>query len=147
MSMRFIPPVLAACMLTAACAANSRLPRVPHAPPEANLTYRYYDVHGATAGQLMSALLASTPEATPTGTYFAKTNWTVTWHGEWTADSTACRVVRSTTSLESQMALPRWRATGASADLASDWNNFVRNLSLHERGHVVNALAASREVD
>lgn len=146
MSMRSISMALAACALTGACASGGGR-RLVHAPPEANLTYRFYDVSGSSTGELMAALQSAAPEATQTATYFARTTWTVTWDGNWAPDSAACRVIRSQTSLESQIALPRWRVTGASADLNSDWNNFVRNLALHERGHVVNAVAASREVD
>jgi len=145
MSMRSTSPALAACALAAACASGGL--RLVHAPPEANLTYRFYDVSGSSTGELVAALQSAAPQATQTGTYFARTTWTVTWDGNWEVEGAACRVIRSTTTLESQMALPRWRVTGASADLTSDWNNFVRNLALHERGHVVNAVAASREVD
>lgn len=137
--------VLAGCALLAACALHR--PRPVRMPPEANLEYRYYDVLGGSAGELMAALQSAAPETTPGGTYFAKTTWTVTWHGEWTADSVGCKVITSQTELASQMALPRWRATGASADLTSDWNTFLRNLSLHEHGHVENAVSATREVD
>lgn len=144
MAMRPVLLVLGACAFAAACAHGRALVRMPH---EANLVYRYYEVSGGSVGELTAALQAASPEVTRTGTFFAKTTWTVVWDGEWTADSTACRILRSQTKLESQMALPRWETTGASADLASDWNAFVRNLTLHEHGHVVNAVAASREVD
>ena len=144
MAMRPVLLVLGACAFAVACAHGRALVRMPH---EANLVYRYYQVAGGSVGELTAALQAASPEVTRTGTFFAKTTWTVVWDGEWTADSTACRIIRSQTKLESQMALPRWETTGASADLASDWNAFVRNLTLHEHGHVVNAVAASREVD
>ena len=144
MAMRPLLLVLVSSMLAVACAHGGAVVRMPH---EANLVYRHYDVAGGSVGELTAALQAAAPETTPTGSFFAKTTWTVVWDGEWTADSTACRVIRSKTSLESQMALPRWKITAASADLASDWNAFVRNLTLHEHGHVVNAVAASREVD
>jgi predicted secreted Zn-dependent protease len=144
MAMRPLLLVLVSCVLAAACAHGRAVVRMPH---EANLVYRYYEVAGGSVGELTGALQAAAPETTPTGSFFAKTTWTVVWDGEWTADSTACRVIRSETRLESQMALPRWKITAASADLASDWNAFVRNLTLHEHGHVVNAVAASREVD
>ena len=144
MAMRPVLLVLGACAFAVACAHRRGLVRPP---AEANLVYNFYDVTGGSVGELMAALQSAGPESTPTGTFFAKTTWTVVWDGEWTTDSTACRVIRSHTRLESQMALPRWKSTGASADLTSDWNAFLRNLTLHENGHVVNAVAASREVD
>ncbi len=145
--MRTTPLALAACLLAAACALSRGNARAVHTPPEANLQRRYYRVAGSSVGELTASLESAAPEATQTGTYFARTTWTVVWHGDWAAADSACRVIASQTRLESQMALPRWEATGASADLTADWNTFVRNLALHENGHVLNAVAASREVD
>jgi predicted secreted Zn-dependent protease len=148
MQMRSILPALTCSVLLAACALSTGGRRTLHAPSEANLQYHYYDVIGTSVGELMVSLQQAGPEATATGVYFARTTWTVEWHGDWTPSAAGgCRIVSSRTRLESQMALPRWRVTGASPDLTADWNSFVRNLSLHEHGHVQNAVAASREVD
>jgi predicted secreted Zn-dependent protease len=149
MQMRLACSGLAACALAAACALPSDVGRRPRIqmPPEANLQMRYYDVSGGTAGELMAALQQFGPGATDTGAFFAKTSWTVIWHGDWAPGPDGCAIVSSQTQLESQMAIPRWRTTAASADLAADWKNFVRNLEAHERGHVVNAVRASRAVD
>jgi len=147
MPMRSISPALCMAVLAAACALPGQ-PRLIHTPAEANLQYRYYDVAGTSAGELMASLQQSSPEVTPTATYFARTTWMVEWHGDWTSTPAgSCRIVTSRTRLESRMAMPRWRVTGASADLTADWNAFVRNLTLHEHGHLQNAVAASREVD
>jgi len=147
MAMRSTPLALAVCLFAAACATSAGRARPVRPPAEANLQHRYYRVSGASVGELMASMQSSAPEATQTGTYFARTTWTVEWHGDWTAADSACRVISSQTRLESQMALPRWEATAASADLVADWNQFVRSLALHENGHVLNAVAASREVD
>jgi len=143
MPIRSTLAALAGCALATAC----MLPRAVHTPPEAHLEYRYYDVIGSSVGELMASLQQGGPEATSTRIYFARTSWTVEWHGDWAPDSAGCKVIGSRTRLESQMALPRWRSAGASADVAADWSVFVRNLSMHEHGHVENAVAASREVD
>ncbi|HYH82074.1 MAG TPA: DUF922 domain-containing protein [Longimicrobium sp.] len=146
MAMRSIFPPVAVCLFAAACAFTQR-PRPVDIPAEANLHHRYYRVAGGSVGELLASLQSAAPEATQTDTYFARTTWTVIWQGDWTAADSTCGVISSHTRLESQMALPRWETTGGSADLTSDWNNFVRSLALHESGHVLNAVAASREVD
>jgi predicted secreted Zn-dependent protease len=139
------------CLALAAC--TPRGPAAPHpvrAPEGANVEREYYDVMGATVGELLASLKEKGRTATQTDSNFARTTWTVVWTGQWApaAGDTLCATTSSTARLESRMALPRWRPSpGASAGLAQDWSRFVRNLARHEHGHLVNAVAAARQVE
>jgi predicted secreted Zn-dependent protease len=139
------------CIALAACGLRgSAAPRAVREPAGANVEREYYDVIGASVGELLASLKETAGAATQTDSNFARTTWTVTWTGQWAPPQgdTLCAVTSSSVQLESRMALPRWRpAPGASAGLAADWAGFVRKLAGHENGHLVTAVAAAREVD
>jgi len=137
--------VLAACAPRGAAAL-----RPVREPAGANVERAYYDVEGASEGELLASLKENAGTATQTDSNFARTTWTVTWTGEWApvAGDTLCATTSSTVRLESRMALPRWRpAAGGSTGLATDWARFVRSLTGHENGHLANAVEAARQVD
>lgn len=135
----------------AACAPRGAAALRPvREPAGANVERAYYDVEGASAGELLASLKENAGTATQTDSNFARTTWTVTWTGEWAPapGDTLCATTSSTVRLESRMALPRWRASpGGSGSLATDWARFVRSLTGHENGHLATAVAAAREVE
>ncbi|HKP74902.1 MAG TPA: DUF922 domain-containing protein [Longimicrobiaceae bacterium] len=137
--------------LAAACRPRAaELPRPVHEPAGANVERAFYDVRGGTMGELLASLKQQAPAATQTDSNFARTTWTVTWDGQWApaAGDSLCAVTTSRVSLESRMALPRWRPSpGAPGDLSTDWSRFVRNLTGHENGHLVTAVAAAEKVE
>jgi predicted secreted Zn-dependent protease len=139
------------CLALAGCGLRGHTgPRALREPAGANVQRAYYDVMGASAGELLASLKERGGAATQTDSNFARTTWTVIWTGQWAPahDDTLCAVTASSVQLESRMALPRWRPSpGASAGLATDWSGFLRNLTGHENGHLVTAVAAAREVD
>lgn len=143
---------LAPAAVLAGCAVlpGPHRPRGIPDPPEAHAEHRYYEVSGGSAGELLVSLRQLAPAATQTDSNFARTTWTVVWHGEWSParDGSGCEIVSSTTALESQVALPKWKpAPGATPGLAADWSEFARALASHENGHLQNAVAAAHEVD
>jgi predicted secreted Zn-dependent protease len=139
------------CLALAACGPRGpAVPRPVREPAGANVAREYYDVMGASVGELLASLKEMGRTATQTDSNFARTTWTVTWTGEWAPPpgDTLCAVTSSSARLESRMALPRWRpAPGAPAGLATDWAGFVRRLAGHENGHLVTAIAAARGVE
>jgi len=139
------------CLALAACTPRGGGSLRPvREPAGANVEREYYDVMGASAGELLTSLKEKGRTATQSDSNFARTTWTVVWTGEWApaAGDTLCATTSSVARLESRMALPRWRPSpGSSGDLAHDWARFVRNLTGHENGHLVTAVAAGRQVE
>jgi len=143
--------IVSVCIALSACGARGPSALRPvREPAGANVAREYYDVMGGSVGELLASLKEQGRAATQTDSNFARTTWTVTWTGEWAPPTgdTLCAVTASSVRLESRMALPRWRpAPGAPSGLAVDWARFVRSLTGHENGHLVNAVAAARAVD
>lgn len=142
----------AVCLLIIACVPpRERAPHPVREPAGANVQRVYYDVVGASTGELLASLKERGRTATQTDSNFARTTWTVVWTGQWApaeGDSLLCATTSSVARLESQMALPRWQPSpGASGGLAHDWSRFVRNLTGHENGHLVTAVAAAKQVE
>lgn len=141
----------ALCVVLAACLPRGDPALRPvHEPAGANVERVYYDVVGASAGELLASLKERGRAATQTDSNFARTTWTVVWTGEWAPaeGDTLCATTSSVVRLESRMALPRWRPSpGASGGLAHDWSRFVRKLAGHENGHLATAVAAAKQVE
>jgi predicted secreted Zn-dependent protease len=139
------------CLVLVACVPpREGAPRPVREPAGANVERVYYDVVGASAGELLASLKERGRTATQTDSNFARTTWTVVWTGEWAPaeGDSLCATTSSVARLESKMALPRWRPSpGASGGLAHDWSRFVRNLTGHENGHLVTAVAAAKQVE
>lgn len=136
--------------LAAACGPRGSVPRPVREPAGANVERAFYDVTGGSAGELLASLKELAPAATQTDSNFARTTWSLTWNGEWAPapGDSVCAVTASKVSLESRMALPRWRASpGTSGGLSTDWSRFVRNLVGHENGHLATAVAAAGAVE
>lgn len=149
--MRLLIAFSALCLVLAACVPRGGdTPRPVREPAGANVQRVYYDVVGASSGELLASLKERGRTATQTDSNFARTTWTVVWTGQWAPaeGDSLCATTSSVAKLESQMALPRWRPSpGASGGLAHDWSRFVRSLAGHENGHLVTAVAAAKQVE
>ena len=145
-------PLLAACAsaVLAGCAASTPAaprdrpePPRPNAPAAANATYAYYDVTGATAGELFTSMRRQAPIPG-----FGRTQWDISWTMRWEPSGGVCRVTQSHVTLRTEVRLPRWEpGPDAPPELVSQWRTFVENLRSHEHGHLELAVAALREVE
>jgi predicted secreted Zn-dependent protease len=108
--------------------------------------YRTYEVTGSTANEIARSLRENAPRAEgrrPAGL----TTWDIRWNARWTGTGAMCRVTELDVPLRVEVLMPHWeRPTGASDELARDWDTFVAALSRHEAGHVDLASEAAREV-
>jgi len=154
------PLILAALMLTAACASSS--PETASAPTPAadsaalaraalgaSITAReqYYDIDGSSAGALRDQIRRLGPKDESGTAHDALTVWSL----EWTygtaqrGDSCALKDVRVT--LNVSVTLPRWTPPAtATARLKDSWRTYLRNVRLHEAGHRTIAERNAREL-
>lgn len=91
----------------------------------------FYDITGNTAGELRDAMAQEGPHG-----YWAYTTWYVHW-------SAGCDI-----SVKIDYTMPRWldRDT-APASLRDEWDQMLKNLWRHERGHAEHGLKAAAEIE
>jgi len=154
------PPILAALMLTGACASSS--PEMASAPtpaadsaalaraaPRASITAReqYYDIDGSSAGALRDQIRRLGPKDESGTSHDALTVWSLEWaYGTaQRGDSCALKDVRVT--LNVSVTLPRWTPPAtATARLKDSWRTYLRNVKVHEAGHRTIAERNAREL-
>jgi len=152
-------PILAALMLTGACASSPEPASAPTPAPDsaalaraalgASITAReqYYDIDGSSAGALRDQIRRLGPKDESGSAHDALTVWSL----EWTygtaqrGDSCALKDVRVT--LNVSVTLPRWTPPAtATARLKDSWRTYLRNVRLHEAGHRTIAERNAREL-
>src|SRR5439155_806753 len=153
------PPILAAVMLTLACASSPEPASTPtpasdsaalaRTAPRAAVTAReqYYDIDGSSAGALRNQISRLGPKDESGTSHDALTVWSL----EWTygtaqrGDSCALRDVKVT--LNVSVTLPRWKPPPtATAELLKTWQAYLKAVRLHEAGHRTIAERNAREV-
>src|SRR2546422_2020521 len=154
------PTLLAAVLLTFACASSSPEPASAPTPASdsaalartalrAAITAReqYYDIDGSSAGALRDQIRRLGPKDESGISHDALTVWSL----EWTygtaprGDSCALRDVKVT--LNVSVTLPRWTPPStATAQLRDSWRTYLRNVKLHESGHRTIAERNAREL-
>jgi predicted secreted Zn-dependent protease len=107
---------------------------------------RFYEVRGTTAGELAAALQASGP-VHEGQRFFARHDWTVSWHFRYAPREGSCELYDVVVELQSTTLLPRWRPPSRAPDtLVTRWHSFVAALARHERAHQDNGATAAREI-
>ncbi len=154
------PPILAAVLLTCACASSSPEPGAAPTPaldsaalartaPRAlvNAREQYYDIDGSSAGALRNQISRLGPKDESGKSQDALTVWSIEW-GFGTAqqgDSCVLRDVKVT--LDVAVTLPRWKPPAtATAQLVKRWQTYLKAVRLHEAGHRTIAERNAREV-
>jgi predicted secreted Zn-dependent protease len=138
--------IAAALLLAAAACAPAERPAGPEpvVVRRPSAEYVFYDVTGDTPTALWESMRAERPG--DLGTYFGRTEWNVTWRASWEGAG-LCRVRTADVRLTMRIILPRWTPPpGASPELVTRWEAFLRALSEHEAGHADIAASAEREV-
>jgi predicted secreted Zn-dependent protease len=142
---------LAGCILLPAGipAQTGTLP-VPTAGPVSipNAELVYYEISGSTAGELRAQLDSLGPRGYDGYNGDATTNWTIHWN--WPGYGTGqCDLSAAVVTDDIQVILPHWNPpAGASPELVAKWNEYIRRLVEHEKGHadfVVASLPAVAE--
>jgi predicted secreted Zn-dependent protease len=154
------PPILAAVMLTCACASSSPEPAAAPTPaldsaalaratPHAlvNSREQYYDIDGSSAGALRNQISRLGPKDESGTSQDALTVWSIEsgFNAVQQGDSCVLRDVKVT--LDVAVTLPRWKPPAtATAQLVKRWQTYLKAVRLHEAGHRTIAERNAREV-
>ena len=109
----------------------------------------YYDISGDTADALLREMKTKAPP-TESGAceFFAYTRWNARWRYSLGAAGGACRIRETDVSVDVTFTMPRWRSrSGASERLIDYWDEFERNLWLHEAGHRDIGVNVAQEIE
>jgi len=99
-------------------------------------TMQYYDIAGATAGELRASINGEGPLDSAGRRNDALTMWNIDWTWPLNADS-SCILSGAMISTTITVTFPRWQPlAGASAALVQQWNTYEEALVTHESGHV-----------
>ena len=154
------PTILAAVVLTCACASSSPEPAsaptpaldsaaLARAAPRAAVTAReqYYDIDGSSAGALRNQISRLGPKDESGKSQDALTVWSIesAYGAAQRGDSCVLRDVRVT--LNVSVTLPRWKPPAtAPPQLLKTWQAYFKAVRLHEAGHRTIAERNAREV-
>lgn len=116
-------------LMIAAAVLTASLPA--HADPIIDEHTEYYDVDGDTVEDIRAAMTANTPQE-----FWAFTQWYVSW-------TSTCEVTVKIT-----YTYPDWAGyDDADPELQDYWDNFIKNLEIHEHGHGDNGRGAGQEIE
>lgn len=100
-------------------------------------TPTYYQIFGNTAAQIQTQLRSCAPLRSDGEAFAGETAYTLTWqYASTNIGDGLCTISNVKIGLHVTMSLPKWSpTTQATSGLATKWQNFISNLSLHENGH------------
>lgn len=103
---------------------------------------RTYAVRGASIAEIL-------PQTNRLkGRWAAYTEWTTSWQYDWDESDESCTIDGGSTSLDASVTYPDWkRPSDVDAADARNWDRFMRNLRIHELGHVTIALQGADAID
>lgn len=102
-----------------------------------------YDIFGFTEQELRASMNAVRPKDPYDNNIGvdAYTKWDVSWNWPGYGDSNNCDVSAAEVTLKVKVTMPYWQPpANVSPELLTKWNNYIRDLTLHEKGHVDNIL-------
>ncbi len=153
------PPILAAVMLTLACASSPEPASTPtpaadsaalaRTAPRAAVTAReqYYDIDGSSAGALRNQISRLGPKDETGTSHDALTVWSLEWTYGTAQRGDSCALRDVKVSLNVSVTLPRWKPPAtATAELLKTWRAYLKAVRLHEAGHRTIAERNAREV-
>lgn len=125
-------------------ARNERKNRV--LPPLHTEKYEYYDVCGCCEKDLQCEMMDKAIRWKDGNQYDAITKWKVKWDYAYTRDDRACFTDSFRVDIEIIFHLPKWVCDGhAPQALTAKWDSYIKNLTLHEKGHRDKALKAAED--
>jgi len=142
-----IPPTKTAPTLASEPKANSQ-------PENSNLSVNrkenFYQISGNTANELRQQLNKLGPLDKLTGKRFdARTDWFIEWHYYYNESKKDCKIdsKRVDVSLSITFTYPKWTSpSNATPALLDKWNTYMKNLVLHEEGHVTIASEGAQAI-
>ncbi len=115
--------------------------------PQVTERYDYYEVCGCCEKDVQCDMSAKAPGWRDGNKYDSITKWKVRWDYDHSSAGNACATDSFRLSMEITYQFPKWVCSGqASQALAERWEKYIRNLTLHEKGHREKALKAAEEI-
>jgi predicted secreted Zn-dependent protease len=115
--------------------------------PAINEKYEYYEVCGCSEKDLHCDLMDKAIKCSDGKKYDSVTNWKVKWDYDFNRVGGACSTAAFRVTVDVVFRLPKWVSnTDAPQQLVDKWNNHIKNLLLHEKGHRDRAVEAAREL-
>lgn len=136
--------------LALALAAAGLLGRGPAgAEDQGRERIEYYDVTGATAGELRAALSRLGPLGSDGMRWDGYTAWQIDAPAlDFSPAEDSCGVAAAPVPVRVLITLPRWNAPpDADPRLVQRWQKFLAALERHERGHAGIAYQAAEDID
>ncbi len=125
------------------------LPCLVFSAPVVNEQYNLYKINGSTSSDLRKELSAHGPVIN--GEHFdAQVNWYINWYYYWNnqPQHRSCKITRVEIKVKIDHSMPHWdNEEAASSNLQLKWNNYLKNLTIHEQGHADNGLKAAQEIE
>lgn len=124
--MNFCRTIFAVAMLVSVPGGQDAL-----SEPSVRVIKKYYNVQGVTSKQLIAEMKRKGPKG-----FWAYAKWWVSWRGN-------CRI-----SLKVTYTFPRWvNKDQAPKHLRTSWNQMIKQLWKHERGHGRHGVNAAHEIE
>lgn len=119
------------------------------AAPVVTENFEYFDISGATAGEIRAQLRQFGPLEATTGQHFdAYTKWFVAWKYTYKNVAQGCTIDRVSTTVEVIFIFPRLKAgTAMPATLKEAFTGYLDKLLLHEKGHAQNGIQIAGRIE
>ncbi|WP_088891747.1 DUF922 domain-containing Zn-dependent protease [Leptolyngbya ohadii] len=113
-----------------------------------SVRYDFYPIDGRTADELRSQMLEYSPVKDASGNSFdALTHWHIQWNFRFNRTRNSCSARAVNTRLDVTFTMPQWKAAQPiSSALQSEWDEYMKALTLHEDGHKKNGVEAAQAV-
>lgn|SRR5574337_785858 len=116
-------------------------------PPVSTEKYEYHEVCGCCEKDLQCEMMDKAIRWKDGSTYDSITKWRMKWDYAYDRDAHACRTDSFRVSADITIQLPKWVCAGhAPPALTKKWENYIANLSMHEKGHRDKVLKAAAEL-
>jgi predicted secreted Zn-dependent protease len=119
----------------------------PSILPKVTETYKYYEVQGASEPELSCDMNRNSCRWDDGKKYDSVTSWRVKWNYNYDRTPQSCTAVSFEASVDIVFRYPKWvHAGGVPDQLIAKWNNYMKNLTVHENGHRDMAVKAAAEL-
>src|SRR3990172_7542966 len=105
-------------------------------PPVVTEQYEYYDVKGDDEQTLRCDISKNGCRWNDGKKYDSVTTWRIRWHYGYDRGPQTCSADSFRTTIDIIFRYPKWvREAGAPQSLVDKWDDYMKNLIMHENGH------------
>ena len=109
--------------------------------------YEYYDINGATVGDLQKQIKENGTRWNDGKTYAAVTSWDIDYDYDVLRRDDQCSIKSVKTDVSIVYHLPRRISLRSPAELGKTWDNYMAHVKLHEYGHKDIAVKTAGEIN